>query len=149
MFLMMDKKDNVILDELKKNSRETTTKLAKKLEMPRVTVHDRIERLVEKGIIKKFTIQTDYKKIDLPTKVFIFLSITPDDVIHRDLANKIAKLPGVYEVHMITGEYDLLIKVRGKSIEDIGKIVIDKLRVLEGVGHTFTSACFETIKEDL
>ena len=146
---MIDKKDNVILDELKKNSRETTTKLAKKLEMPRVTVHDRIERLVEKGIIKKFTIQTDYKKIDMPTTVFIFLSITPNNVTHRELANKIAKLPGVYEVHMITGEYDLLIKVRGKSIEDIGKIVIDKLRVEKGVDHTFTSACFETIKEDL
>jgi DNA-binding Lrp family transcriptional regulator len=50
---------------------------------------------------------------------------------------------------MITGDYDLLIKVRGKSIEDIGKIVIDKFRVLPGVEKSATSACFETIKEAL
>ncbi|MFE3845309.1 Lrp/AsnC family transcriptional regulator [Thermoplasmatota archaeon] len=60
----------------------------------------------------------------------------------------IARLPGVYEVYMVTGKYDLLVKIRGKSIEDIGKIVIDRIRVLKGVSQTFTSACFETIKED-
>jgi len=57
-------------------------------------------------------------------------------------------MPGVYEVHIVTGEYDLLIKVRGKTIEEIGKLVVDKLRVLQGVWKTHTSACFETIKEE-
>ena len=84
----------------------------------------------------------------MPTTVFIFLSITPNNVTHQDLAKKISKLPGVYEVHMITGEYDLLVKVRGESIESIGNMVIDKLRKLEGIKNSFTSACFRTIKEE-
>ena len=106
--------------------------------------------LEQKEIIRKnqwaFNV---YKKIDLPTKVFVFLAMTPNNVTHRDLANKISKLPGIYEVDMITGEYDLLVKVRGKNIEEIGKIVIDKIRVMEGVGKSFTSASFETIEEKI
>jgi len=147
--MMLDKKDIKILNELKKNGRETTKNIAKKVNLPRATVHDRIQRMVERGIIKQFTVKTDYKKIDLPTTVFVFLSITPNNVTHQDLAKKISKLPGVYEVYMVTGEYDLLVKVRGESIESIGDIVIDKLRQLEGVGKSFTSACFRTIKEEI
>jgi DNA-binding Lrp family transcriptional regulator len=104
--------------------------------------------MVNNGVIKSFTIQLGYDKIELPTTVFVFLAITPNSNIqHRQLASRISKIPGVYEVYMITGQYDLLIKMRGKSIEDIGKIVIDKLRPLPGVEKTSTSACFETIKE--
>jgi len=145
---MLDEKDKKILESLKENARETTTNIARKLKLKRVTVHDRIQRLVERDIIQSFTTRLNYKNIDMPTTVFLFISITPNNVAHRDLSEIIARLPGVYEVYMVTGKYDLLVKIRGKSIEDIGKIVIDRIRVLKGVNQTFTSACFETIKED-
>ena len=70
-----------------------------------------------------------------------------EQLAQRELANRIAKIPGIYEVHIISGEYDLLLKVRGTSLEDIGKLVIDKLRQLKGVGRTLTCTCFETVKE--
>ena len=146
---MLDKKDEKILSELKKNARQPTKNISKKVNIPRVTVHDRIQKMVQNGIIKLFTVKTDYKKIDLPTNVFVFVAITPNNITHRDLANRISKLPGVLEVHMITGEYDLLIKVKGENIEEIGKIVIDKIRLMEGVSKSFTSVCLETIKEEM
>ncbi len=77
------------------------------------------------------------------------IPIPNPDLSKRQLAKRIAKIPGVYEVHIISGEYDLLLKVRGKSLEDIGKLVVDKLRQLKGVGKTLTFACFETVKEEL
>jgi DNA-binding Lrp family transcriptional regulator len=144
----LDDKDIKILNELKNNARESTTNIAKKLNIKRVTVHDRIQRLIDRNIINSFTVKLNYENIDMPTTVFLFISITPNNVSHRELANILAKLPGVFEVHMITGKYDLLVKIRGKSIEDIGMIVIDKIRTIKGVSNTFTSACFETIKED-
>jgi DNA-binding Lrp family transcriptional regulator len=145
---MIDKKDEIILAELKKNARAPTKKISSIINIPRVTVHDRIQKLVEKGVIKLFTIIPDYKKINLPTTVFIFLSFTPNhDTSQRKLANRIARMPGVYEVHIVTGQHDLLIKVRGKTMEDIGKLVVERLRFFPGVRTTHTSACFETIKE--
>ena len=73
MSAMMDKKDVTILEELKKNSRNTTKNIGKIVKIPRVTVHDRIQKMVNKGIIKTFTIIPNYQKIGLPTKVFIFI----------------------------------------------------------------------------
>ena len=146
---MIDKKDEKILAELKKNARESTKTIAANINIPRVTVHDRINKMIEKGIIKSFNVTLDYKKIGYSSEVFIFVSfLSNPDVSQRQLAKRIAKLPGVYEVHIISGEYDLLLKVRGNSLEDIGKLVVDKLRQLKGVGKTVTFACFETVKEE-
>ena len=64
---MIVEKDKKILKELKKNSRNTTKQISSILKIPRVTVHDRIKKMKEKGIIKKFTVSIDYKKIGLPT----------------------------------------------------------------------------------
>ena len=145
---MIDEKDRKIIEELKKNSRNSTKNIAKNVNVPRVTTHDRIQKMKEKGIIKKFTVNIDYKKINLATEVFIFVSFQSGlDISQRELAKRISKIKGVFEVHIISGEYDLLLKVRGKSLEEIGKLVVDKMRKLKGVGKTLTFACFETIKE--
>jgi len=150
MLNMMDKKDEMIITELKKNARNSTKNIAANINIPRVTVHDRIQKMIEQGIIKSFNISINYKKIGYTTEVFIFISFIPTpDVSQRELAKRIAKLPGVYEVHIISGEYDLLMKVRGRSLEDIGALVVDKLRQLKGVGRTLTFACFETVKEEI
>jgi Lrp/AsnC family leucine-responsive transcriptional regulator len=150
MSTMIDTKDEMIITELKKNARNSTKNIATTINMPRVTVHDRIQKMIQQGIIKSFNVSIDYKKIGFATEVFIFISFLPNlDISQRELAKRIAQLPGVYEVHIISGEYDLLLKVRGKTLEDIGTLVIDKLRQLKGVGRTFTFACFETIKEEI
>ena len=150
MSIMLDKKDEIILTELKKNARNTTKNIGTNVKIPRITVHDRIKKMVNNGIIKSFTVIPDYNKIGLQTKVFIFISFSSDTkVSQRELAKRIAKLNGVYEVHIVSGEYDLLIKVRGTSLEEIGKLVVDKLRELDGVDKTLTCACFETVKEEV
>ena len=147
---MIDKKDEMILSELKKNARNSTKKIAMNTGIPRVTVHDHIQKMIENGIIKSFNVTIDYKKIGFNTEVFIFVSFLPNhDISQRQLAKSIAKLPGVYEVHIISGEYDLLLKVRGKTLEDIGTLVVDKLRQLKGVGRTLTFASFEKVKEEI
>jgi len=147
---MIDKKDQRILEELKKNSRNSTKSIASNVKIPRVTVHDRIQKMLDKGIIKSFTTVVDYKKTGLPSKVFVFVSFLHNtNVSQRELAKRIAKIQGIYDVNIISGEYDLLLKVRGESLEKIGKLVVDKLRELKGVGKTLTCACFETVKEEV
>lgn len=147
---MIDGKDELILTELKKNARNSTKNIAETIRLPRVTVHDRIQKMSKQGIIKSFTVSIDYKKIGYFTEVFVFISFLPNpDISQRELAQRIAQLPGVYEVHIISGEYDLLLKVREKTLQDIGTLVVDKIRHLKGVGTTLTFACFETIKEDI
>jgi len=147
---MIDEKDENILKELKKNSRQTTKSISESTKIPRVTVYERIQKMTEKKVIKSFTIVPDYEKIGLQFKAFIFLKLEKDpSITNRQVAYEIAKTPGVYEVHIISGEHDLLIKVRGHTLDDISKLVIDKFRVLKGVSGTLTMTAFETIKEEV
>jgi Lrp/AsnC family leucine-responsive transcriptional regulator len=146
---MIDSKDELILQALKKNARTSTKSIATSTGLPRVTVHYRIQKMIQQGIIQSFNVSIDYKKLGINTEAYIFISFLPNpELSQRDLAKRIATMPGVYEVHIISGEYDLLLKVRGKTLEDIGTLVIDKLRKIKGVGRTLTFACFDTIKEE-
>jgi Lrp/AsnC family leucine-responsive transcriptional regulator len=145
---MLDEKDSAILEELMKDSRKTTKAIARFLDIPRATVHDRIAKLEKKNIIRKYTALPDYSQLGLAVTAFILVQFEPEKgVSQRDTAEEIADLPGIFEVHMISGEYDMLLKVRGSSMEDIGKLVIDRLRDVKGVSRTLTCACFTTVKD--
>jgi Lrp/AsnC family leucine-responsive transcriptional regulator len=145
---MLDEKDSAILEELMKDSRKTTKAIAKELDIPRATVHDRIVKMEQKKIIRKYTAIPDYGELGMGVTAFILVQFTPQEGLsQRETADEIADLRGIHEVHMISGEYDMLLKVRGSSMEEIGKLVIDRLREIKGVARTLTCACFTTVKE--
>ena len=109
---MIDDKDRRILNELIKNSRNSTKNIGLNLKLPRVTVHDRIKKLIDKEIIKSFTIIPNYEKLGLTTTVFIFIAINHHltEISLKKIAHQIEKISGIYEIHIIAGEYDLLVK---------------------------------------
>jgi Lrp/AsnC family leucine-responsive transcriptional regulator len=144
---MLDEKDRAILIELQKDARRSTKAIAKDLNIPRATVHERIKRMMDKGVIRGFTVIPDYAQLGEPVTAFVLVSFLPNnDVSQRELADRIAGLVGVQEVHLISGEHDILIKVRGCSMEGIGSLVIDELRMIPGVGKTLTIASFASVK---
>lgn len=150
MTIMIDDKDRELLEILKENSRLKTNEIARKVKMPRTTVYHRVKRMEEEKIIKKFTVIPDYKKIGEPVTAFILVSFLPTmDAKQRQVAEEISRLEGVYEVHLISGEWDMLLKVRSSSMEKIGELVIDNLREIKGVGRTVTCGCFTTVKEEV
>jgi Lrp/AsnC family leucine-responsive transcriptional regulator len=145
---MLDEKDQAILEELMKDSRKTTKAIARELDIPRATVHDRIVKMEQKKLIRKYTAVPDYSQLGIGVTAFILVQFSPQEgMSQRETAEEISELKGIYEVHMISGEYDMLLKVRGSSMEEIGKLVIDRLREIKGVARTLTCACFTTVKE--
>jgi DNA-binding Lrp family transcriptional regulator len=68
-------------------------------------------------------------------------------VSQRAVAAEVAKFPEVQEVHIITGDWDLLIKLRAENVDVIGKFVVDKLRLIRGLEKALTCMVFETVKE--
>jgi Lrp/AsnC family leucine-responsive transcriptional regulator len=146
----LDEKDWKILLKLRDNSRVNVSDLASELQIPRTTVQERINRLVRNGIIKKFTIQQDHSKLGKPVTAFIMVSFSPGTGLsQREAAESIAAMEDVHEVHLISGEWDIIAKARGDSLESIGKLVIDRIRNVRGVGKTLTCASFLCVKENI
>ena len=146
---MLDSKDSRILQELRSDAEQSVISLARKLRMPRSTVQHRIDRMRKKGIIQRTVVIPSYKEIGLPVTAFVLLTYTPTNgVSQQDVAKTIAKLDNVSEVHVVAGQWDIILKARGASLQEIGELVVNRLRQIHGVGQTVTCGCFFTLKEE-
>ncbi len=145
----MDDKDRRIITYLMDKGRDKISDISRALDIPRVTVYERIKTMQNQGLIKKFTIIPDYTAIGLPLIAFVYVQFDPaGGISERDLATRISNIPTVREVHIITGEWDLLLKVRAESMETLGTLVLDRLREMKGILKTQTLTVFKTVKED-
>ncbi len=153
MSAKLDEKDLSILTFIQENSKLTANQIAKKINAPITTVFAKIKRMEEMGIIKEYRAILSPEKLNLATAAFILASVsyrTKDDekpITQRDVAEEIARFPEVQEVHIITGDWDLLVKLRAENVEAIGKFVVDNLRRIKGLDKTLTCMVFETVKE--
>jgi Lrp/AsnC family leucine-responsive transcriptional regulator len=144
----IDPKDSLILSELLRDCSRPIAEISFDVGLPRTTVQERIRRLVQNGVIKRFTVQTDYSKLGKPVTAFILISFSVGTgVSQREAAQKIAEIPDISEVHVISGDWDIIAKARGESIQSIGELVLDKIRNVQGVERTLTCASFVAIKE--
>ncbi|MDG7016226.1 MAG: Lrp/AsnC family transcriptional regulator [Nitrososphaerota archaeon] len=146
---MLDDKDEGILKELMEDGRKSVVEISNRLGIPRATVQERLNKMVGTGVIRKFVAVPDYSKIGKQVTAFVFVTFRSEEkVSQRKLAEDISKIRGVYEVAVISGEWDILLKVRASSVEEIGSLVVDKLRGMKGIEKTQTCVAFQTINED-
>ena len=145
---MLQPKDEKILRLLLEDGRRSVVEISRELDLPRATVQERVRKLVDSGVISRFVAIPDYSKIGKQVTAYIFVSFRSEgSVSQRKLAEEVSRIPGVYEVAVISGEWDMLLKVRAASVEEIGKLVVDRLRAMKGVEKTQTCVAFQTIKE--
>jgi Lrp/AsnC family transcriptional regulator for asnA, asnC and gidA len=142
MAIELDEKDEAILQSLEIDSRKGTQAIADSLSLPRVTVHDRIRRLKEKGVIKRFTIQRDPRAVGLELRAFIFIRCERGQVDRRDVAEQLIALPFCIRVSIITGDWDLLVEVVASSMDTLGDAILDQLSKVPGVSGTQTMVSF-------
>ncbi len=143
----MDRKDLEILRLLQRNCKLSVREIAKRLKIPSSTVYARINKLEEKRVITGYHAKVDEKKLGYGVKAFILVSYTPMPIPQEEVANKIAALPQVQGVYIISGEWDMIVEVIEKDVESLGDFVIKKLRNIEGVSKTLTCVVLKKIKE--
>jgi len=153
MTVKLDEKDMAILSLIQENSKLTAKQIAKKINAPITTVFAKTKRMEELGVIKGHRAILAPEKLDSGTAAFLLASVSyrakADDIpiSQRVVAEEISKFPEVQEVHIITGDWDLLVKLRAESVDAVGKFVVDKLRLIKGLEKTLTCMVFETVKE--
>ncbi|MEM2901324.1 MAG: Lrp/AsnC family transcriptional regulator [Candidatus Bathyarchaeia archaeon] len=149
----LDEKDLAILRLMQENCKMSTKEMASKLGSPITTVYAKIKRLEELGLIKGYKAVLDGGKLSRGTVAFILASVAyihprvEAPLSQREIADEISRFPEVQEVHIISGDWDLLIKIRARDVEEVGRFVVDKLRAVKGIEKTLTCMVFSTVKE--
>ena len=141
---LIDEKDKKILEILEENSNLSTHKISKKTLIPVTTVNNRIKKLKELGVIKKYTIDIDKKKLGFNLSTYIFITVSLDELKKegmkmKDLIGMIKKNPLIESVENVTGDVDIIIKMHVKDINELNDYVVNTISYYKGVEKTRTA----------
>ena len=145
----LDRTDMEILKLLRQDSQQPLKILAERLNSKTSTIHARIKKLEKSNIIQNYSVNINKKAIGLPLVGYVMLIFEKKetDLDQVAIGQQIAQLPRAQEVHLIAGEYDILIKVRAKDIDDLGEFVTKELKDIEGIGPSRTFVSLNILKE--
>jgi Lrp/AsnC family transcriptional regulator for asnA, asnC and gidA len=139
--IKLDEIDHQILDLLIDNTRTAFTDIAKKLLISAGTVHVRVKKMEDSGIIKGSSLTLDYKKLGYTFIAYIgiFLEKTSQTKLVLD---ELETVPFVTVAHITTGKFNIFCKVRAKST-DHAKEIIFNIDDIQGVSRTETMISLE------
>ncbi|MFL6511571.1 MAG: Lrp/AsnC family transcriptional regulator [Nitrososphaera sp.] len=143
---LLDEVNLKILDILSRDASRPFVDIAKELEISDATVHIRVRRLRAAGILRKFTISTDNALLGYDHLAFIGINIsrgTSEEVIVA-----LSPLDEILELHELYGEFDLLLKVRARSLEEMRDIVVNKLGKIPQIMEAQLMTVLKTTKEE-
>nr|MBQ8253175.1 Lrp/AsnC family transcriptional regulator [Lachnospiraceae bacterium] len=138
-----------ILAIIEKNSRIDMRELAVIMGEPEIDVANELKKLEEEGIICGYHTLIDWEKTNIEkVSALIEVRVTPQRGQGFDnIAERIYKYPEVNSVYLISGGYDLLITLEGRSLKEISQFVSDKLSTLESVLSTATHFILKKYKD--
>ncbi len=103
----MDELDLKLLDDLLNDSRVSYAELGRKYNLSRVCIRERINNLVEEGVIEKFTIVVNSEKLGKKLAVFFDIEVKPD-ALYR-IAQELAKEESITNIYLMTGSPTLYV----------------------------------------
>ena len=144
----MDALDQKILTALQKDSRISMAKLSEQVGLSLSACHRRVKLLETAGIISGYTVRLDRNALNLEIQVFIEVKLTSqrkDDITAFEAA--IERMPDVLECHLISGEFDYLIRLVTKNTAAYEKIYRNRLSQIPSVSQMKTLLSLSTVKE--
>lgn len=121
---MLDDFDYRILQILSENSRLSYAEIGRKISLSQSATKERVQNLVENGIIKQFTVEVDYEKLGYPLKVVISLKFKNDEF--RRFIDDVHKFPEILSCKRVTGEFCLIAECVLKDSRHLEQL-IDRL----------------------
>ncbi len=140
---------NEILEILSENAKATPSEIAALLGRPEADVAREILELEDAGVIRKYITLINWEKLD---QSYVFAVLELKVALQRKtgydaVAERIARFSEVESVRLISGDHDLSVTVKGKSMKDIAYFVAEKIATLDGVQSTCTHFILKSYKE--
>ena len=129
--LKLDEIDHKILEILIENTRTPFTDIAKKLHISAGTVHIRVKKMEQIGLIKGSSLILDYNKLGYTFIAYVGLYVNNSSQI-KFIIERIKQIPNVTVAHITTGKFNVFCKIRAKSTTNANYIIF-KLEEIEGV----------------
>jgi Lrp/AsnC family transcriptional regulator for asnA, asnC and gidA len=146
----LDKLDRKILELVAQNARIPFLEVARECNVSGAAIHQRMQKLMNIGVIKGSEFTIDTYKIGYQTCAFIGI-VLKDLTVFRDVVERIKAIPEVVECHYATGKYAMFVKIYAKDNRHLLHIILEKLGSIDGVlsTETFQVSLDEIFKRQL
>ena len=127
----VDKLDLQILSELTEDASISVPKLSKKIKVNPSVVYSRIKRLIKRKLIERFTIVVNDQELGYQVKSLT--GINMDSKMRDNVIEELFKIDGVREIAEVTGRFDILVTMYAHTLDEMHKMVAEKIGKIEGV----------------
>jgi Lrp/AsnC family leucine-responsive transcriptional regulator len=144
----LDRIDRRILDCLQEDGRISNVALAKKVNLTPTPCLERVKRLEKDGYIKGYTALLDPELVEAGLLVFVEIDLqrtSPD--VFREFRKKASQLPEILDCHLVSGNFDYLIKARVNNMQEYRDLLGEKILSLPGVSGSRSYVVMEEVKE--
>src|ERR1700761_2432311 len=137
----LDDTDRLIVAALWADGRLSMRALAERLHLSRANVYTRVERLQRDGVITGYTAQVDPARYGYGLSAYVYLDITQRS--WKVVRQQLLSMPEVDHVALISGEHDILVRVRTHDAASLRDVVLTRLQEMPQIRATQTVVIFE------
>jgi DNA-binding Lrp family transcriptional regulator len=142
----LDKIDTLIINSLMQDGRKSFRQIAREIGVSTPTVESHFSRMMGVGIIKNIVPILDSERIEKQTSAFVYLKIDhPSQTLI--IANKISAIPEIKNVYLLTGEYNLMVKLITDKPEQVEEVLRTRIAIIKGILSSIIQVVTRTIKE--
>ncbi|MFC4246036.1 Lrp/AsnC family transcriptional regulator [Natribaculum luteum] len=141
----LDEVDWKILKILQADGRTALSEIARRLDMGSATIHERANRLESEGYIREYRAVLDPQLLEIDQVAFVRISTEPGRF--SEVAERLVEEPDVQEIHEITGDADLQLKVRVSERSELTDL-LRRIGAYESVRETSTDVALRNVKEE-
>jgi Lrp/AsnC family transcriptional regulator for asnA, asnC and gidA len=129
----LDDVDMKILSSLYSDASVSVPILSKQLGVNLSVMYSRIKRLQKRGIIERFTVQVNEDSLGMRAGALAGLNIDPKQ--RENVLKEIERIDGVRLIREVTGRFDIILDLKGQSLDELHRAVYDVLGKIPGVMH--------------
>ncbi|MBT4540621.1 Lrp/AsnC family transcriptional regulator [Candidatus Woesearchaeota archaeon] len=123
-------------------------RIAKKIKEPSTTIHYNIKKLEKEGAVRGYNAVFDYKEIGLGYCTYLFIRLNTENYDKsEDIAKQIAKYENVESVDIVTGQYEIIVKLRCKDSDDY-YVFVQRLLKKYGIAKAFSMTSLKQVKTE-
>jgi Lrp/AsnC family transcriptional regulator, leucine-responsive regulatory protein len=144
----IDKIDKIILSQLQRQGNMALADLAEKAGLSASSCHRRVKLLEQRGVITGYMAALDRKALGLANEFFVEVSLVAQtEEAFEKFEKLVQRVPEILECHLMSGQFDYLLRVIARDAEDYERIHRTKLARLPGIQRIQSSLALRTVKD--
>jgi Lrp/AsnC family transcriptional regulator for asnA, asnC and gidA len=138
----LDNTDLRILEILRDDAKKPYTEVAKKVNVSQGTVHVRMGKMEEAGVIDRTTLKINYAKLGFDITAFIGIYLEKS-ALYEQVLSRLKEIPEIINIHYTTGNYSMFVKIFCRDTNHLKEVLHEKMQQVEGIERTETMISLE------